>query len=143
MIRYIRSILHVAVSFQVGGRGLSTVDPGRKITMSSLLPEDRKGLFTCTLMFIRFYVFIAVKFHTSLLRVNSEVWYSVYKVRVHLENGAKHVLMQWCMGHFFPNANQFEDNSQLDYIVIYVSFVSNSILLNSYLFSSCTFRLLN
>ena len=38
------------------------------------------------------------------------------------------VLMQWCMGHFFPNANQSEDNSQLDYIVTYVSFVSVSFL---------------
>ena len=94
-------------------------------------------------MFIRFYVFIMVKIHTSLLRVNTEVWYSMHKVCVHLENGTKHVLMQWCKGHFFPNANQFEDNSELDYIVIYVLFVSNSILLSGYLFSSCTFRLLN
>lgn len=143
MIGYFRTIIHVAVSFQVGRRRLLTVNPGRKITMSSLLPGDRNGLFKCTLMFTRFYVLIMVKIHTSLLTVNTEVWYSMHKVCVHMENGAKHVLMQWCMGHFFPNVNQFEDNSQLNYIVIYVSFVSNSILLSSYLFSSCTFRLLN
>ena len=111
MIRYFRTIIHVAVSFQVGGKRLLTVDPGKKITMASLLPEDRKGLLKCTLMFIRFYVFIVVKIHSSLLWVNTEVLYSVHKVCVHLENGAKHVLMQWCMGRFFPNANQSEDNS--------------------------------
>jgi len=87
-------------------------------------------------------VFIVVKIHTSLPRVNTEVWYSMNKVSVYLENGAKPVLMQWCMGHFFPNAKQFEDNSQLDYIVTYVSYVSNSFLLSSYLFSFCTFRML-
>jgi len=45
MIRYFRTIIHVAVGSQVGGGRLLTVDPGGKITMSSLLPEDRKGLF--------------------------------------------------------------------------------------------------
>jgi len=85
-------------------------------------------------------VFIVVKIHTLLLRVNTEVWYGMHKVSIHLENGAKHVLMQWCMGHLFPNANQFEDNSQLNCIV---TFVSNSFLLSSYLFSFCTFRMLN
>lgn len=134
MIRYFGTITHAAVSFQVIGRRLWTVDPGRKITTSSLLPEDRKGLFKCTLMFIILYVFIAVKIHTLLLRVNTEVWYSMHKVCVHLENGAKYVLMRWCKGHFFPNANQFEGNSQLNYIVTYASFVSNSILLSCYLF---------
>jgi len=85
-------------------------------------------------------VFIVVKIHTLLLTVNTEVWYSMHKISIHMENGAKHVLMQWYMGHFFPNANQFEDNSQLDYIV---TFVSNSFLLSSYLFSFCIFRMLN
>jgi hypothetical protein len=71
-------------------------------------------------MFIRLYVFIMVKIHTSLLRVNIEVWYSMHKVCVQLENGAKHVFMQRCKGHFFPNVNQYEDNSQLNYTVTYV-----------------------
>ena len=86
---------------------------------------------------------IVAKIHTLLLRANTEVWYSMQKVFIHLENGAKHVLMQWCMGHFFPNANQFEDISQLNYILTYVSFVYNSFLLSSYLFSFCTFKMLN
>jgi len=45
IVRYFRTIIHVAVGFQVGGRRLLTVDPGRKITMSNILPDDIKGLF--------------------------------------------------------------------------------------------------
>ncbi|GFG30853.1 hypothetical protein Cfor_10268 [Coptotermes formosanus] len=41
----LRTIIHRAVSFQIGGRKLLTLDQGTKITMSSLLPEDRKALF--------------------------------------------------------------------------------------------------
>jgi len=55
-VRYFRTIIHVAVGFQVSGRRLLTVDPGRKITMSNLLPEDKKGYLIESEIVIRFYV---------------------------------------------------------------------------------------
>jgi len=134
VIRYFGTITHVAVSFQVSERRLWTVDPGRKITMSSLLPEDRKGLFKCTLMFIRLYACLLwwrfiLRYSGLILKFDTACTKCVFTCKMVLNmcscSGARDIsfLMLTTMRTTVSSTT-----------LSHMSFVSNSILISSYLF---------